>query len=188
MQISECNPRLALVIGLMLALAACAGETIEPTGSSLPAPTAAPDTAPPTTTAAPAAIPQPINIATVALSDSGCEYDGPVEMAVGQLRIEMENETDGQFQLDVWLLIDNHDHEELAAHIDEERARNEAGEPPLGHPTFADLAAEASAEAGSTGELITDMAAGTYGMACILFDRPGSLGGIWAAGPITVSE
>jgi hypothetical protein len=109
-------------------------------------------------------------------------------MAVGHLRIEMVNETAGQFDLHLWLLDNGHDYEELAAYIDEERARNEAGEPSLGHPTFATLVAEASAEAGSTGELITDIAAGTYGTACIFFDRPGSLGGIWAAGPITVSE
>jgi len=126
--------------------------------------------------------------ATVTLSDVGCTYAGPAEMSVEQLRIEMENETPGQFDLDLWLLDEGHDYEELAAHIEAERTRNEAGQPSLEHPAFATLVAEASAEAGSTGDLIADMAPGTYGIACIFFDRPGSLGGIWAAGPITVSE
>jgi hypothetical protein len=115
--------------------------------------------------------------ASATLSEGGCAYEGPARMTAGQLRVEMTNETSGQFDLDLWVLDEGHDYEELAAHIDDDRARNEAGEPSLVHPTFATLVAEASAEAGSSGTLTTDLAAGTYGMARILFDQPGSLGG-----------
>ena len=79
-------------------------------------------------------------------------------------------------------------YEEFAGHDDDERARDEAGEPPLGHPTFATLVAEASAEGEPPGQLTTDLAVGTYGMACIFFDQPGSLGGIWLVGPLVVTR
>jgi hypothetical protein len=109
-------------------------------------------------------------------------------MAVGQLRVEMSNQTNRQFDLDLYLLDEGHPYEESAGHVDDERARDEAGEPPLGHPTFATLVAEASAEGEPSGQLRTDLAVGTYGMACILFDQPGSLGGIWPVGPLVVTR
>ena len=126
--------------------------------------------------------------AYVTLSDAGCAYEGPSSMAVGQFSVEMSNQTNGQFDLDLYLLDEGHQYEEFAGHVDDERARDEAGEPPLGHPTFATLVAEASAEGEPPGQLTTDLAVGTYGMACIFFDQPGSLGGIWPVGPLVVTR
>jgi hypothetical protein len=126
--------------------------------------------------------------AVVTLSDAGCAYQGPSSMAVGRLSVEMSNQTNGQFDLDLWLLEEGHQYEELAGHIDDERARDEAGKPSLGHPTFATLVAERSTEGEPSGQITTDLAAGTYGMACIFFDRPGSLGGLWPVGPLVITR
>jgi N-acetylneuraminic acid mutarotase len=124
----------------------------------------------------------------VTLATDGCQYTGPTELPAGDVTFRLRNKTSGQFDLDVYLLDAGHDYEEFAAHIDEERRRGEEGEPPLGHPAFATLLAESTAEEGINSELVTDVAVGAYGMACIYFDQPGSLGGIWAAGPITVAD
>ncbi len=86
---------------------------------------------------------------------SGCAYAGPAEISVGPLTIWMLNQTPGDFDLDLWLLNEVHEYDELAAHIEEEHRRGEAGEEPLGHPTFATLVAETSAEPGSASELVT---------------------------------
>lgn len=121
--------------------------------------------------------------ATVTLTKTGCEYDGPSEMAAGELTITMVNSTQGPFDLDVWLLNEGDEYKELVDHIAEEIRREKAGKPPLGHPTFATLAAEATAK-GKRGELSTDVDPGTYGLACIPV-----AGVLWyAAGPFTVSS
>lgn len=124
----------------------------------------------------------------VTLTTTGCEYAGPSEMPAGELTFRLRNKTTGQFDLDVWLLEAGHEYDELAAHIDEERRRATAGEPPLGHPTFATLVGEATAETDSTTDLVTNVGVGTYGLACALFAGDGGFGGIWAAGPIRVTE
>lgn len=124
----------------------------------------------------------------VTLTTTGCEYAGPSELAAGDLTFRLRNKTSGQFNLNVWLLDQDHGYDELAAHIDEERRRAAAGEPPLGHPTFATLVGEATAETDAVSDLATSVDPGTHGLACILFDQDGGFGGIWAAGPITVSD
>jgi hypothetical protein len=120
----------------------------------------------------------------VILRADGCAYDGPAVVASGLLAVELVNQVDGPFDLDLWRLDDGHSYAELAAHIEEEQRRGQAGEPPVGHPTFADLVAEETA-AGTTGSLETNLSAGTYGFACIL--QLAVNGGIWAAGPMEVS-
>jgi hypothetical protein len=129
-----------------------------------------------------------VGTASVTLSDAGCELVAPSEVAAGPFELAMSSETSGRFDVDLWRLSDGHDYEELAEHIAEERRRSQSGEAPLGHPGFATLVAEASAEEDSSGELQAQLEPGTYGLACIHFptdDRPGAL---WAAGPIEVSE
>jgi hypothetical protein len=181
------NRVVSFLLGILLVLAAgCTAADTNPTtvGEGPTTQPAEVDSGSTETTVAVA----PGEDAAVMLSEDGCAYEGPARMTAGQLRVEMSNETSGQFDLHLWVLDDGHDYDELAAHIDDDRARNEAGEPSLGHPTFATLVAEASAEAGSAGKLIADLTAGTYGMACIFFDQPGSLGGVWAVGPLVVSQ
>jgi hypothetical protein len=126
-------------------------------------------------------------IGGVTLSSAGCEYAGPSDLPLGDLTLRLRNKTTGVFELDVWRLEDGYEYDELAAHIDEERRRGEEGEQPLGHPTFANLVGEASAEQATTIDLTTSPELGTYGLACILVEE-GEYSGIWAAGPITVTE
>jgi hypothetical protein len=123
---------------------------------------------------------------TVTLGESGCAVGGQTTAVAGPVVIGLQNDTGGRFDLDLWRLDDGHEYDELEAHIAEEMRRVEAGEEPLGHPTFADLVAEATAE-GASGELHAVLEAGTYGFACIAFDTPAAPSGIWATGPLTVS-
>jgi hypothetical protein len=124
---------------------------------------------------------------SVTLDDTDCTLAGDSELPAGPVEIHMDNATDGQFDLDLWRLQEGHSYDELVAHIDEEMRRIEAGEPPLGHPDFADLIAESTAATGADGELRTDLLAGTYGFACIYFPSTDDLGAIRSAGPLEVS-
>jgi hypothetical protein len=58
----------------------------------------------------------------------------------------------------------------------------------LGHPTFATLVGEATAATDTTTDVTTNVEAGTYGLACVLFDQDGGLEGLWPVGPISVTE
>lgn len=122
-------------------------------------------------------------VGTFALARSGCSYDGPAALAAGEATFTLASHG-GSADFDLWLLADGHTYEELAAHIDEERRRSERGQPPLGHPTFATLVAEASTDPAGEDTLTTALQPGEYGAACIRFEegRPG----LWAAGPFTV--
>ncbi len=156
-------------------LAACGGSP-----PSTPAASAASQatTASPSTSA---------NRISVTLSDTDCTLDGESELSAGPVEIKMHNATDGQFDLDIWRLDDGHSFDELAEHIDEEMRRISSGEPPLGHPPFAELVAESTAETGMDGELDAELMIGTYGFACIYFPSAGELGAIRSAGPREVS-
>lgn len=123
----------------------------------------------------------------VTLTDEGCELNGAAELTAGPMTFAMVNETAGIFDLDVWRLDEGREYDELAAHVTEEMRRFEAGEPPLGHPQFAQLVTETATEPGAGAELPAELEPGTYGLACIAFIGPEELGGIWAAGPIQVA-
>jgi hypothetical protein len=125
---------------------------------------------------------EPESAGTFTLARSRCGYEGRGTTAEGLVVFELSSV--GIADFDLWLLEEGHAFEELVAHIDEERRRAEAGEAPLGHPTFASLVAETSTDTTGTTTLTTRLDPGTYGMACIRNDP--ATGGIWAAGPFTV--
>lgn len=170
----------ALLGAIVLAVAAC-----ESAATSAPPTQPQPSSGPASPSQAPAPSVEPARL-TVTLGESGCDVEGETGPMAGPLVIVLENGTDGRFDLDLWRIDDGHEYAELAAHTAEEMRRIEAGEEPLGHPTFADLVAEASAE-GASGELRADLEAGTYGFACIYFATPEAPSAIWAAGPLVVS-
>lgn len=124
--------------------------------------------------------------ASVVLRDDGCGYSGPADIKAGTVVLELVNATVGQFDADLWLLRPGRTYDELVAHLGEEQRRLEAGEPPLGHPAFATLVAEAST-ASERGTLTADLDPGTYGLACIRFE-----GGVpvqyWSAGPFAAAR
>jgi len=127
----------------------------------------------------------PADAGSFTLARSACRFEGPASLATGTAEFGLAS-SGGTADFDLWLLRDGHTYAELAAHIDEERRRSEQGSPPLGHPTFASLVAEASTDSAGHGVMRTQLTAGVYGMACIRFDGPGRLEGLWAAGPVTV--
>lgn len=163
---------------------ATSGPTATPSPATSPAATVTmpPATSQPTPTPSPAASPA----ATVSMRDDGCEFSDPAQFDAGTVVLGLENRSSGQFDADLWLLNPGHAFDELAAHIAEEQRRWDAGEPGLGHPTFATLVAEASVTA-EHGLLASRLEPGTYGVACILFEG-GQPVHIWAAGPFTIAE
>ena len=164
----------AAVMVIMVACTGAATPAASPSrgsgGSMLPSPSAS-------------AVPV---MGTVTLADDGCTFSASAGVDAGPVRLVMLNEADGQFDVDLWRIDDGHGFDEFVAHVAEEMRRTEAGEAPLGHPTFARLVAEASADAGSEAELEADLPAGTYAVACILFAESSVPGGYWAGGPIEV--
>jgi hypothetical protein len=134
--------------------------------------------------AGPVVVGTPTAMASVVLRDDGCAYSGVPTVEAGTVVLELLNETTAQFDADLWLLEPGRTYDELATHVAGEQRRLEAGEPPLGHPAFATLVAEASTVS-ERGTLTADLDAGTYGVACIRFEG-GAPVQYWAAGPFTV--
>lgn len=160
------NRCLSLVIVAVLG-ASCGSGSQAPAAVKSPSPTAATEIGP------------------LTLSDLGCTYAGPVRVAARSVKIQMVDNTQLKFNLDVWQLNDSHLYAELDAHVKEERRRQKAGEPGLGHPNFATLTASRSVAVGSHSSDVIAMTPGTYGFVCIPFDtQPRD---IWLAGPLEVS-
>jgi hypothetical protein len=127
-------------------------------------------------------------LGTATLTEDGCRLEGQARAGIGPVRIAMVNEAGGQFDVDLWRLDTEHEYDEFAAHVAGEMQRIQGGDPPLGHPAFADLIAEASADVGSAATLEADVDVGTYAIACILLDSRSEPSGIWSVGPIHVAE
>ncbi len=127
----------------------------------------------------------PPSLGAFVLSDSGCGYEGQPKISAGHGSVTLSNKTANQAHFDVWRLNEGHSYSELVAHIKEEQRRSQAGEPGLGHPTFATLLTTEIVEPQRTKSLVLPSEAATYGMACIPWR--GGPTGIFAAGPLTVS-
>lgn len=124
--------------------------------------------------------------ATVTLSRDGCTLTGPGNARAGMVRVHAVNRTSDQFDVDLWMLHEGHAYQELADHIAQEQQNFENNDPPLGHPTFATLVAEATVQLEGSAEVTADLEAGTYGFACIRFEE-GAPVEILAVGPFTIS-
>jgi hypothetical protein len=112
----------------------------------------------------------------VTVTESGCAFAGGSEFTAGPFTIRMVNPTEGQFDIDLWLFDAGATYTDLVNHI----ARGEDV-----YPDFATLVAEKTAPAEAAIELTTELDAGTYAIACILF--AGEDVGLWPVGPFTVS-
>lgn len=123
--------------------------------------------------------------ASLTLGPSRCRYEGPSHLEPGAIEIALAS-TDGIADFDLWLLDDEHGYEEFVAHVEEEHRRIRSGEPPLGHPSFATLVAEASTDPTGEGLMAASLRVGVYAMACIRHDPEAA--GIWAAGPVAVDS
>ena len=167
------------LVAVLLAAAACTAG---------PTPPASPAAASDLSTSSPESTPAVHLMGTATLTDDGCRLDGPGRIDVGPVRVVMVNEAGGQFDADLWRLDAGHRHDEFAAHVADEMQRIQAGDPPLGHPAFADLVAEASAAVGSAADLDANLDGGTYAIACILLDARSVPSGMWSVGPIHVGE
>lgn len=130
--------------------------------------------------------PRAAEIGPLVLSDKGCAYAGPGQIGSGPVALEMTNETEAHFNLDLWKLDQGHTYSELDAHIKEEQRRAAAGEPELGHPSFATMIAQESVASGTEVKNISTLTPGTYGFVCIAFVTSGP-GAIWLAGPLSVA-
>lgn len=158
---------LALVV-LVVAVACGAGSTAGSPSLS-PSPSASP--------------PQ---IGPLVLTATGCSWQGPAQANAGPASIQVVDQAKGGLALDFWLLDQGHSYDELVNHIKEEQRRFAAHEPQLGHPTFASLKGQWSADAGETRSFATTLSAGTYGFVCIALSGQDPVG-IYLAGPLKVA-
>ena len=133
--------------------------------------------------AAPANSPAPA-VGVYALSASGCSYQGQATAGAGGGYVTLANKSATEAHFDLWRLDAGRTYAEFLAHIQEGQRRFQAGEPELGHPTFASLSTSVSVGAGASEPLSLPSQAGTYGMACIPWNNGPT--GIFAAGPLTV--
>lgn len=140
----------------------------------------------PTATAQSPSPPRAVVIGPLVLSEQGCAYAGPAQIGSGRVALTMTNQTSVKFNLDLWKLDEGHTYGELDAHIKEEQRRASAGEPELGHPSFAALIVQESVASGTEVKNISTLAPGTYGFVCIAFATSGP-GAIWLAGPLNVA-
>ena len=132
----------------------------------------------PTNSAAP-----PVGVFT--LSASGCGYEGNAALVAGRGSITLANKISTEAHFDFWRLDQGRRYSEFLAHIQEAQRRFQAGEPELGHPTFANLSTSTTVATGATKSLVIPGVAGSYAMACIAWNgRPTS---IFAAGPVEIS-
>jgi len=141
----------------------------------------------PTATAQSPSPPRAAEIGPLVLSDKGCAYAGPGQIGSGPVALKMTNETQAQFNLDLWRLNAGHTYAELDSHIKEEQRRATAGEPELGHPSFATLIDQESVASGTMTKSMATLTPGTYGFVCIALVTSGP-GAIWLAGPLSVVE
>ena len=123
----------------------------------------------PTATAQSPSPPRAAEIGPLVLSDKGCAYAGPGQIGSGPVALKMTNETQAQFNLDLWRLNAGHTYAEL------------------GHPSFATLIDQESVASGTMTKSMATLTPGTYGFVCIALVTSGP-GAIWLAGPLSVVE
>ena len=133
---------------------------------------------------APSSPAPPLGVYT--LSASGCSYEGNDKIAAGRGSITLSNKISTEAHFDFWRLDPGRSYAEFRAHIQEAQRRRLAGEPELGHPTFANLSTSTTVFAGTGQSLAIPGEAGTYGMACIPWK--GGPTGMFAAGPVEISR
>jgi hypothetical protein len=162
---------LAATLGVWLVAVACGG------GAS---PASPPEEASPSA---------PTPVGTLTVTDSGCTIegvDGPI--APGRITFLAANETDRAAAFNIAAIEEGHSFDELVSHIDQEIGLAEAGDPALGHPSFAVPLFDVLLDAGGSGTLsgtISDP--GTYGLTCArVYDEAGELRPAGALGPVEV--
>ena len=107
---------------------------------------------------------------TVTVSDGGCSLgpEGTSSLAAGPIELVSVNETDARAAVDLWRLTEGGTFDELAAHVDDERADAEAGGPGLGHPGFVTgQISSGIVEPGSTTTVDGTVQAGTHAIVCL---------------------
>lgn len=133
-----------------------------------------------------ASVSRPVGILNVTGSTCTIDgVDGPI--AAGSVSFTAVNETDGLAAFNIAAIEEGHSFDELASHIEEEIELADAGEPGLGHPSFAVPMFEVLLEAGETGTMSGSLDQGTYGLTCArVNDAVGELRPAGALGPIEV--
>jgi hypothetical protein len=163
-----------------------------------PAITSTPGTPTSAETTDPSRTAPPVTVLTTILDDAGCRLDGEVGVEPGPIEISVSNQDPkdrASFQL--LRIHENGTFEELAAHVDEEQERIDAGGDPIGIPAYASEVVGTLIVAGETDQLETTLPAGTYAMVCADWadggaagsagNHPNTGGRILIAGPLTVS-
>lgn len=106
----------------------------------------------------------------VTVSDAGCSLEpaGTTSIAAGPIVLVTLNQTDAQAGVDLWRITEDGSFDQLAVHVDDERADAEAGGPGLGHPGFVTgQISSGIVEPGATTRIEATAQAGTHGIVCL---------------------
>lgn len=157
-----------VVLGLALAVAACSGATT-PIPASAPSPSSSPATS------------------AVAIDPGGCSGSGPTSFAAGQVRINATNGTVDLANFELLAIGPGGSFEELAAHVEAERDRLDAGQDLLGAPAWITELTRAEVAPSGSGLLSASAGAGTLAVVCALVDPGvGVVAGPYLVGPLEV--
>jgi hypothetical protein len=153
--------RSMLVAGGLLALVVggCAGAVVPPAASPTPAPVpTAAATPEPTQTPEPTPTPTEAGSSmTVVVTDTSCTYDGPEQVAVGEVaQLTARNDSTAKINVVLHSLHPDHSIEELEGLVADVQALIDVGEGPLPGPPWWTPAVSwvHNIEAGATGELL----------------------------------
>jgi len=122
---------------------------------------------------------------TVTVGDDACASSVDERLPAAVIRITVANETSAEAAVGMYRIPEDHDFAELAAVVEEEQRRAEAGEPLLGHPPYLSEGTFRLIGSGQSDELALQLNAGTYGIFC-LRTQAGALRPFQVLGPITV--
>jgi hypothetical protein len=179
---------IVLALASTLLLAACdggsaGGASDEATGQTPPGPTGAP-----VGVAGPTAQPDATRVGRLIVTSTDCALRG-VEGSIGtgEVVFAASNETDGTALFNI-ARLEGATFEDFEAHIAEEIRLARAGEPYLGHPSFAVPLFEILLAAGEDGLLSgTIEEPGTYVLSCArVFEQTGEMRPAGALGPLKV--
>jgi hypothetical protein len=164
---------------VLVVMAGCASTGSEPSADPSEEATGASTTG---------ATPGPSTEGTIIVSDSGCAVEGiPSPLQAGSVALTIVNTTDGDVVGNMSRILEGGTFEQLTAHVRREIRRAEAGEPALGHPSYAPPSFDLFVDPGDSEVLMGEVTAGTYAIVCgRVYDEVGELRPSAVLGPYEV--
>jgi hypothetical protein len=123
------------------------------------------------------------------LATAACGFEpGAHPIPAGRVRFTVENQTEVLGVVNI-ARLEGASFQEFAAHVAEELRLAKAGEPGLGHPSYAVPIGDVLVDPGETVELTATLEPGTHALLCgRLYEEVGELRPSMAIGPVEVGS